>query len=140
MQIAHSFVEIKRKINQEQEKNEKKSCLNVFAAAPPGQPVRRGAKRLGRRRSRCLRRFYVQRAAAHAAALRLTAAALLRFTVRVKNLCKQMQISTFSAFGKSVETTVEGPLEEQTGRNAGKNTVTYEARYLRALLLNVMHY
>lgn len=43
-------------------------------------------------------------------------------------------------FGKSVKTTVDGPLEEQSLHSAGKNTVTYEARYLRALLLTVMHY
>ncbi len=83
MQIAHNFVEI----NQEQEKNEKKSCLNVFAAAPPGQPVRRGAKRLGWQRSRGLRCFFVQKATAHTTMLRLTAAVLSRFMVRAKLNC-----------------------------------------------------
>lgn len=45
--------------------------------------------------------------------------------------------SIISAFGKSVKTSIDGPLEDKV-QHAGKNTVTYEARLLRALLLQVM--
>uniref|UniRef100_A0A914VNJ5 Tetratricopeptide repeat protein 30 n=1 Tax=Plectus sambesii TaxID=2011161 RepID=A0A914VNJ5_9BILA len=42
-------------------------------------------------------------------------------------------------FGKNIKTTVDGPLLDDQSQT-GKNTVTYEARLLRALMFQVMHY
>jgi tetratricopeptide repeat protein 30 len=39
-------------------------------------------------------------------------------------------------YGRNVRTVVESPLEESR-LHAGKNTVTYEARYIKALLLQL---
>ncbi|PSN41736.1 Tetratricopeptide repeat protein 30A [Blattella germanica] len=45
----------------------------------------------------------------------------------------------FVAYGKDVKTVIEPPLEE-THLHEGKNTVTYEARLLKALLLRLQMY
>jgi len=43
------------------------------------------------------------------------------------------------AFGRDVRTVVESPLDD-IGWNDGRNTVTYEARHLKALLLKLQNY
>ncbi len=42
-----------------------------------------------------------------------------------------------AAYGKDVKALVEQPLEEEL-MHPGKNTVTYEARLLKALMLDLM--
>ena len=44
-----------------------------------------------------------------------------------------------AAYGKDVKTVIEQPLEE-THLHEGKNTVTYESRLLKALLLKLQMY
>jgi tetratricopeptide repeat protein 30 len=44
-----------------------------------------------------------------------------------------------AAYGKDVKTIIEQPLEE-SHLHQGKNTVTYEARLLKALLLHLQTY
>jgi tetratricopeptide repeat protein 30 len=46
---------------------------------------------------------------------------------------------TIAAYGKDVKTVIEQPLEE-SHLHQGKNTVTYEARLLKALLLRLQQY
>jgi tetratricopeptide repeat protein 30 len=46
---------------------------------------------------------------------------------------------TIAAYGKDVKTVIEQPLEE-SHLHQGKNTVTYEARLLKALLSRLQQY
>lgn len=46
-----------------------------------------------------------------------------------------MYTTYFSAHGKDVKTVAESPLQTANLHEGGKNTVTYEARLLKALLL-----
>ena len=51
------------------------------------------------------------------------------------NNCVKVQ-HLLLAYGKNVQTVIEQPLESEP-LHAGKNTVTYEARLLKSLLLRV---
>ena len=46
-------------------------------------------------------------------------------------------VCTFPVYGRDVKALVEQPLEEEP-MHPGKNTVTYESRVLKALLLQLM--
>ncbi|XP_037084938.1 tetratricopeptide repeat protein 30A-like [Pollicipes pollicipes] len=59
-------------------------------------------------------------------------------TVNDKSLDECIQfLENCEAFGKNIKTTIEAPLAE-TNLHPGKNTVTYEARLLRALYMEYM--
>ncbi len=72
-------MEIKREINQEQEKIMSECVCSgaTWTASPPQHKMPQAVEELR------LAHFFVQRAVAHATALRLMAVALHRFTVRV---------------------------------------------------------
>ena len=50
---------------------------------------------------------------------------------------QQRSFLTISAYGKNVKTVIESPLEASP-LHVGKNTVTYESRLLKALILRLL--
>ena len=60
----------------------------------------------------------------------------LKSIYRKKNLFTLQFLEQCETYGKSVKTVIEQPLEE-VQLHRGKNTVTYEARLLKALLLQL---
>lgn len=64
--------------------------------------------------------------------------ALFTLYDRVRGTVTLKSISGFFAeYGRDVKVIIEQPLEEEL-MHPGKNTVTYEARMLKALLLKLM--
>ena len=60
----------------------------------------------------------------------------LKKYLQKKNLFTLQFLEQCETYGKSVKTVIEQPLEE-VQLHRGKNTVTYEARLLKALLLQL---